>query len=83
MRGLNDFSYADIAAELRITKPALHYHFASKADPGEALITRHAERFAEALEQVQAGFGHRGREAGRLRRPYLSVLRDRKMCLRV
>ncbi len=41
-RGFNGFSYADVAAELQITKPALHYHFASKAALGEALIARYA-----------------------------------------
>ena len=52
VRGFNGFSYADIAAELQITKAALHYHFASKADLGEALISRYASRFAEALAGV-------------------------------
>jgi TetR/AcrR family transcriptional regulator, transcriptional repressor for nem operon len=42
VRGFNGFSHADIAAELGITKAALHYHFASKADLGEALIGRYA-----------------------------------------
>ena len=31
VRGFNGFSYADVAAELNITKAALHYHFAGKA----------------------------------------------------
>src|ERR1700685_2030862 len=52
VRGFNGFSYADIAAELRITKAALHYHFAGKADLGEALITRYARRFTAALAGV-------------------------------
>jgi TetR/AcrR family transcriptional regulator, transcriptional repressor for nem operon len=51
-RGFNAFSYADVASELAITKPALHYHFASKAELGEALITRYAARFEVALEQI-------------------------------
>ena len=38
VRGFNGFSYADIAAELHITKASLHYHFATKADLGEALV---------------------------------------------
>ena len=48
-RGYSAFSYADIASELQLTKAALHYHFAGKADLGEALISRYASRFAGAL----------------------------------
>src|SRR5947209_5357593 len=51
-RGFNNFSYADIAAELGITKASLHYHYPGKAELGEALITRYAERFSEALSQI-------------------------------
>ena len=40
-RGYNAFSYADVAAELNLTKAALHYHFAGKAELGEALVTRY------------------------------------------
>jgi TetR/AcrR family transcriptional repressor of nem operon len=50
VRGFNGFSYADIAAELHLTKAALHYHFAGKAELGTALLDRYARRFAEALE---------------------------------
>ncbi len=35
-RGFNDFSYADIASALNISKASLHYHFASKAKLGVA-----------------------------------------------
>ena len=49
VRGFNGFSYADVAAELKITKAALHYHFVGKAELGEALVARYATRFAEAL----------------------------------
>ena len=51
-RGFNAFSYADIATELGITKPALHYHFVSKAELGEILIARYSARFVEALDVV-------------------------------
>ena len=50
VRGFNAFSYADIAAELGITKASLHYHFSGKAELGQALIARYAQRFALALE---------------------------------
>src|ERR1700729_4439909 len=56
IRGFNGFSYADVAAELKITKAALHYHFAGKAELGEALIARYAARFADALASVEARF---------------------------
>jgi TetR/AcrR family transcriptional repressor of nem operon len=81
VRGFNGFSYADIAAELQITKAALHYHFAGKADLGEALITRYASRFAEALARADAsGLGPSGKLAA-YADLYLQVLRERKMCL--
>ena len=39
VRGYNGFSYADVAAELQLSKAALHYHFAGKAELGEALLS--------------------------------------------
>jgi TetR/AcrR family transcriptional repressor of nem operon len=81
VRGFNGFSYADISAELRITKAALHYHFAGKADLGEALIARYASRFAQALAQVDAARGDPGAKLAAYAGLYLQVLRDHKMCL--
>ncbi len=52
-RGFNGFSYADISVELGIKKASLHYHFASKADLGRALIERYARGFAEALSALE------------------------------
>jgi len=81
VRGFNGFSYADVAAELKITKAALHYHFAGKAELGEALIARYAARFAEALTGVESqspdGLARLHAYAGL----YLDVLRERRMCL--
>ena len=51
-RGFNNFSYADIAKELEITTASLHYHFRGKAELGQALITRYAERFGDSLERI-------------------------------
>jgi TetR/AcrR family transcriptional regulator, transcriptional repressor for nem operon len=81
VRGFNGFSYADIAAELQITKAALHYHFASKAALGEALITRYADRFMAALASLDTAGGTAGAKLDSYVRLYLQVLRDRKMCL--
>ena len=81
VRGFNGFSYADIAAELGITKAALHYHFASKADLGEALIARYAARFADALDAVEAEASTASAMLTGYAGLYLSVLREQRMCL--
>jgi TetR/AcrR family transcriptional repressor of nem operon len=80
-RGFNGFSYADIAAELGITKASLHYHFAGKAELGEALIERYAARFASALEAIDADESDARAKLDAYARIYGDVLRDRRMCL--
>jgi len=80
-RGFNAFSYADVATELGITKPALHYHFAGKAELGEALLARYTDRFMAALDDID------GRETtGRNKLKayaalYAQVLAQERMCL--
>src|ERR1700733_6906473 len=81
VRGFNGFSYADPAAELKITKAALHYHFAGKADLGEALIARYAGRFAEALSELDVVDGAARAKLDAYAGLYLKVLRNRSMCL--
>ncbi len=80
-RGYNGFSYADIAGELGITKASLHYHFASKAELGEALIERYSARFTKRSKRSTARLRRR-RKARRLcralrrcpaRRPHVPV----------
>lgn len=53
-RGFNGFSYADISSELGITKASLHYHFATKATLGRALLLRYSEKFEAALTAIDA-----------------------------
>jgi TetR/AcrR family transcriptional regulator, transcriptional repressor for nem operon len=81
LRGFNAFSYADVAAELGITKASLHYHFPGKAELGEALIVRYSRRFREALDTID----HRKTDAPGKLHAYLAlyteVLRGRRMCL--
>ena len=77
-RGFNGFSYADIAATLKITKASLHYHFATKAELGRALVARYTARFQAALEALD------GTPANILRRYvklYEDVLVRDRMCL--
>lgn len=51
-RGYSAFSYQDIADALGIRKASIHYHFASKADLGVAVVNRYIDRFDAALRQV-------------------------------
>jgi TetR/AcrR family transcriptional repressor of nem operon len=81
VRGFNGFSYADIAGELGLTNAALHYHFASKSDLGEALIARYTTRFAGALEEIdQSPTDSRCKLAAYVDL-YAEVLRRERMCL--
>jgi TetR/AcrR family transcriptional regulator, transcriptional repressor for nem operon len=80
-RGFNGFSYADVSAELGITKATLHYHFAGKADLGRALIERYAARFDATLEQIDAAGGNARATLDAYARIYSDVLREQRMCL--
>jgi TetR/AcrR family transcriptional repressor of nem operon len=53
-RGYSAFSYQDIADSLGIRKASIHYHFASKADLGIAVVDRYVARFGEALVAIAA-----------------------------
>jgi TetR/AcrR family transcriptional regulator, transcriptional repressor for nem operon len=81
VRGFNGFSYADVAAELSVTKASLHYHFPSKADLGEAIITRYAERFADALASIDEGVDAAPAKLAAYAELYAQVLREERMCL--
>jgi TetR/AcrR family transcriptional repressor of nem operon len=80
-RGFNGFSYAHIAEQLGITKASLHYHFASKGQLGEALITRYSERFASALENIDEGEEDARDKLAAYAALYSGVLDDGRMCL--
>jgi TetR/AcrR family transcriptional repressor of nem operon len=81
VRGFNGFSYADVAAELAVTKASLHYHFPSKAELGEALIARYAERFARALAAIDAHLTLAPAKLDAYAKLYAEVLRQERMCL--
>jgi TetR/AcrR family transcriptional repressor of nem operon len=81
VRGFNGFSYADIAAELQVTKASLHYHFATKAGLGEALINRYSTRFFEALAEVDAAGAAAPVKLAAYAKLYADVLSEHRMCL--
>jgi TetR/AcrR family transcriptional repressor of nem operon len=80
-RGYNGFSYADIAAQLGVTKASLHYHFPSKAELGRALIERYRVLFGVALEAITQQVMEPHEKLKRYVGLYNSVLSNERMCL--
>ena len=80
-RGFNGFSYADIAAELGITKASLHYHFPSKAELGRALIDRYSEVFAAALDHIAREAAPAPAQLEHYVAIYAAVLKRGRICL--
>jgi TetR/AcrR family transcriptional regulator, transcriptional repressor for nem operon len=81
VRGFNNFSYADVASELGITKASLHYHFPGKAELGQALITRYSERFSQALDQIDRDEPDARAKLEAYTDLYAEVLRGKRMCM--
>ncbi len=80
-RGYNGFSYANIAAQLGVTKASLHYHFPSKAELGRALIDRYRADFSAALKAIAQNESDPRAKLHRYAALYESVLRNERMCL--
>jgi TetR/AcrR family transcriptional repressor of nem operon len=80
-RGFNGFSYADIAATLRLRKASIHHHFPTKADLGERLVARYEVAFLEALGRIDAAGGDERRRLKKYVQLYADVLADGRMCL--
>ncbi|MGZ4790689.1 MAG: TetR/AcrR family transcriptional regulator, partial [Ilumatobacteraceae bacterium] len=70
-----------VAAELGITKAALHYHFASKAELGEALIRRYTTRFEAALHDIDQRTSDPLSKIAAYAGIYLDVVQQQRMCL--
>jgi TetR/AcrR family transcriptional repressor of nem operon len=81
VRGYNGFSYGDVAAELGITRAALHYHYRGKAELGLALIERYAARFAAALADLDTTAPDAAAELRGYVGLYLDVMSADRMCL--
>ncbi len=80
-RGYNGFSYADIAAQLGVTKASLHYHFPSKAELGRALIERYHVLFGAALDTIDRQAKEPREKLKQYAGLYNSVLSNERMCL--
>src|SRR5436305_8389428 len=81
IRGFNNFSYADIATELGITKASLHYHYPGKGELGQALITRYSKRFNLALADIDRDVPNARAKLEAYAGLYAGVLRDERMCM--
>jgi TetR/AcrR family transcriptional repressor of nem operon len=79
--GYNGFSYADIAAQLGVTKASLHYHFPTKAELGRALIERYRVLFGAALEEIDQQVKGPHEKLQQYVGLYNSVLSNERMCL--
>ena len=62
-------------------KASLHYHFPGKAELGEALIARYAERFAEALARSTAAWPTRRRSSTPTPTCTRTCCASQRMCL--
>jgi TetR/AcrR family transcriptional regulator, transcriptional repressor for nem operon len=80
-RGYNGFSYADVAAEIGITKASLHHHFGTKAALGSAILARYARNFGAARCAIDAAGLRAPARLERYARLYAGVLERERLCL--
>ncbi len=50
--GFTETSFRDLANDVGIKSASVHYHFPTKPDLGEALVTRYAEQFKAELDKI-------------------------------
>ncbi len=71
-RGVDGFSYADMAQEIAIRKASIHYHFATKSDLSLALITRYSDNFMALLNAID----DKRQSAGDALQSYIDLYRN-------
>jgi len=52
--GYNSFSYADISAQVRISKASIHHHFPSKAELVRIVVAQYCEEARQGLAALDA-----------------------------
>ena len=80
-RGYNAVSYGDLAAELDLTTAAIHYHFPSKRDLGQAVVARYRRRNAEERAGIRARADTVGERLTQYVNLYADVLAGGGLCL--
>ena len=53
-KGIDGFSYADLAEDVGIRKASIHYHFPTKADLSVAMMRRYADTFLTVCKGIEA-----------------------------
>jgi TetR/AcrR family transcriptional regulator, transcriptional repressor for nem operon len=51
--GYHSFSYADLAAQVNITKASIHHHFPSKAQLVKTVVMQHREQMMQGLARLE------------------------------
>ena len=79
-KGLNGFSFADIAAEVGIRKASIHYYFPSKLDLVHKIMSVYQEHFFTALKDLSSREKDMTARLEGFVALYRSNLTDCKMC---
>ena len=79
--GYNAVSYGDLAEALDLTTAAIHYHFPSKADLGEALVARYRQMNAEQRAAIYEDESTLRARLNRYAEGYAGVLEGGGLCL--
>ena len=56
-KGYNAFSYADISGVMEIRNAAIHYHFPTKSELGQAVVEKEMERLQAFRRRTEGGSG--------------------------
>ena len=81
VRGYADFSYADLAQAVGISKPSIHHHFPTKEDLGLAIVDAYGEAYFAHLAAIDAAGGDRRRKIAAFAGIYREALKAGQACL--
>jgi TetR/AcrR family transcriptional repressor of nem operon len=79
--GYAGFSYADLAAEVGLTKASIHHHFPSKEAMGLALVAAYDERYDAAMAKIREDHAGAPARIDAYAELYLKGLEDDLGCL--
>jgi len=79
--GLRSVSFRQLADEIGIKSSSVHYHFPTKPDLAEALISDYTERFTLQLQEIKHDSKSLHEQLDGLVGIFESVLQDKNLCL--